>query len=146
MKVSAVASVFAIVVLAVPTLRPASIHSEPDSIVIIVNNSVGVTSLSEAEVRRFFLKEKERWGNGDKVFPLNAKPGAKVRALFQQKVLKMTATEEQAYWQDQKIKLGKTPPPEFINIPKAVFSLKGSIGYCLRSEHKAGTSKIVLTL
>lgn len=125
---------------------PNTSQSEPDPLVIIVHNQVEVSELSESEVRRLFLKEKTRWKNGDRVFPINAKIGSKARALFQQKVLRMTAPAEREYWEEQKIRYGKTPPPEFSNIPKAIFSLRGSIGYCLRSEHKARTSKIVLTL
>ena len=66
--------------------------------------------------------------------------------LFQERVLNMSDTAEKSYWQDEKIKRAVTPPPEFTNVQKAVFSLSGSIGYCLESEHKPGTNRVVFAL
>ena len=143
-----IGSCYVLIPLAILTLAglPSTGRSDPDALVIIVQNGSAAFELNVNEVRRLFLKEKMRWNGGQKVFPIHAKPGSKARMLFQEKVLRMTQSEESAYWQNQKIKSGRTPPPEFNDIQKAVFSLKGSIGYCLYSEYKSGTSKIVLKL
>jgi hypothetical protein len=125
---------------------PSSGQSDADTLVIITHKSVSVDHMTIAEVRRVFLKERTDWKNGERAFPINGKPGTKARMLFQKKVLNMSDNEETTYWQNQKIKRGLTPPPEFTNTQRAVFSLKGSLGYCLKSEHKPGASKIILTL
>ena len=62
------------------------------------------------------------------------------------KVLGMDAAKETAYWQEQKIKKGHTPPPELSNTQKAVFSLKGSVSYCYRKDFKKGAAKVLLVL
>ena len=125
---------------------PSSGQSDTDTLVIITHKSVSVGHMTTAEIRRLFLKERMDWKSGERAFPINGKPGTKARMLFQEKVLSMSDNDETIYWQNQKIKRGLTPPPEFTNTQRAVFSLKGSISYCLKSEHKPGTSKIILTL
>ena len=128
------------------SIAPSMGHSDSDQIVIIVNIKSPIQSITTSELKRLFLKQRLNWGNGEKVFPINNKENSKTRQIFRQKVLDMTATEERTYWQMQKVKKGISPPPEFRNVQKAVFSLKGGIGYCLLSEHKPGTSRIILHL
>lgn len=119
---------------------------DDDALLIIANNGVKESTITASEVKQIFLKQRASWRSGGKVTPINAKPGSPERAAFLKKVLGMNASEETSYWQDQKIKKGLTPPPEFANTPKAVFSLKGSIGYCLKSAYRPGTVKVLLTL
>ena len=118
----------------------------PDDILVIANNSVGVNQVSIQELRTMFLKQRQNWRSGGKVFPLNAKPGTALRKAFQAKVLGMDATSERAFWQEQGIKKGLSKPSAFSNTLKAVFSVKGSVSYCYRSQYKAGLAKVLLVL
>lgn len=126
--------------------QPARGTADSDPLLIIVNNKVPVTALSQAEVKQIFLKQRQNWSSGGKMVPMNAKPGSPARAAFQNKILGMDENGEKAYWQEQKIMTGLTPPAEISNVPKAVFTVERSIGYCLKSQHKSGTSRVVLTL
>ena len=125
---------------------PTSGQSDTEKLVIIVNRKTPIEHITVAEIKRLFLKQRHNWKSGDKAFPINGKNGSRARQLFLEKVLNMTESDEKTYWQDQKVKRGLSPPPSFSNVQKAVFSLKDSIGYCLSSEHKPGTSRVVLTL
>lgn len=118
----------------------------PNDILIVANTASGGGSLSVTDVRDMFLKKRSSWGNGVKVAPLNAVEGSALRTAFRAKVLGMTAGEERAYWQERKIKAGEAVPPEFGDTLRAVFKLKGAIGYVLRSQFKAGTAKVLLVI
>lgn len=127
-------------------LRPASGGADDTTLVIIAHPSVPVSRLSANEVRQIFLKERTNWPGGGKIVLMNAKSGSPERAAFQAKVLGMDDSAEKAYWQKQKIKKGLTPPPEISNTQRGVFSLQQSLSYCLKSQYKTGTSKVLLTL
>ena len=117
-----------------------------DPLLIIANKAVPQNSITAAEAKQIFLKQRDHWKGGGKIVPMNTKPGTAERKAFQSKVLGMDDTAEKSYWQEQKVKKGLSPPPEFSNVQKAVFSLKGGIGYCFKSQFKVGTNKILLTL
>ncbi len=116
----------------------------PDDILVIANKAVKAGSLSAADVRRLFLKESDRAG-GAQVIVINSKNAA-LRDAFRAKALKMSASEEEKYWQDQKVRSGLSKPSAFANSIKAVFSVKKGIGYCFRKDYKDGLAKVVLAL
>ncbi len=128
-------------VLAVHTSAEAE---SPDDILVIANKAVKADSLSAADVRRLFLKESDQAG-GAQVIVINSKDAA-LRDAFRAKALKMSASEEEKYWQDQKVRSGLSKPSAFANSIKAVFSVKKGIGYCFRKDYKDGLAKIVLAL
>lgn len=118
----------------------------PDDILIIANKSVHIDRLSLSDVQAYFLKLRQRWPDGNKVVPINAKANREARTAFVTRVMKMQPNKELAYWADQKIRLGQHPPVEFSNPLKAVFKLKGSIGYVFRSQYKEGVVKILAVI
>jgi hypothetical protein len=141
-------SLLTMVLISLLALFPSGVANaeSPDDILVIANNKVGVNSVSLQQLRTMFLKQRQNWKSGGKVFPLNAKPGTPIRKAFQAKVLGMDSTSEQAYWQDQRIRKGISKPSAFSNTLKAVFSVKGSISYCYRKQYKPGLAKVLLVL
>ena len=134
-------------ILALSVLQgPLARAESPNDILIVANTASGGGSMSVSDVRDLFLKKRSSWGNGVKVAPLNAVEGSALRAVFRSKVLGMTGAEEQAYWQERKIKAGESVPPEFGDTLRAVFKLRGAIGYVLRSQFRAGTAKVLLVI
>ncbi len=127
-------------------LHPSKSEADHDPLLIIASHSAPVSSITLLEVKQMFLKQRTSWPGGGKIVVLNARSGSEERKTFQAKVLDMDDGKETAYWQEQKIKKGITPPPEIGNTQKGVFSLKKSVSYCLQSQYKTGTSKILLTL
>jgi hypothetical protein len=117
----------------------------PNDIMIIANKSVKASKISADELKAIFLKKKESFA-GSKVVPINAKTGSPLRKAFQRRVVDMDGNNEAGYWEEQKIKTGLTPPSEFAGTVKAVFSVKGSVGYCFRSEYREGVVKVLLVL
>lgn len=139
--------VFLVLVLCGVTLPTFASPEEgnPRDILIIANKAVSGDSITPADVRNFFLKKQSRWPGGIKVVPVNAKDQA-LRSEFRNRVLDMSETEETRYWQDLKIKKGTTPPIAFGSVQKAVFKLKGAIGYIYRKDLKDGVSHILLVI
>ena len=138
---------FFAVVLFTGLLDVASTSADPgNEILIIANKSVKTGSLSEQELRAIFLKQKASWPDGSKMVPINANKGSDVRKAFYQKALNMTSNEEEYYWQKEKVKSGVIPPPEFSRTIKAVYRIKGSVGYCYRKDYVKGVVKILMVV
>lgn len=117
----------------------------PNDLLVIANKSVTVSSASTAELRTVFLK-KRRNLSGVNVLPINCSSTDSARKVFRQKVLGMNEAQEAKYWEDEKIKSGKTKPPEIGAILKAVYKLKNSVGYVFRKDYKPGLVKVLATL
>lgn len=132
-------------IIAAPSSISAGGSNNPDDLIIIVNKSVKVDRLSLDEVRNYFLMTKVSWPGGEKAIVLNTKD-AKLRETFRRKVLSMNAAEEKRFWQDQMIRSGRQEPPQFGNILKAVFSLKGAIGYIYRKDLKGDIVTVALEI
>lgn len=118
----------------------------PNDILIVVNLASNVSSISIAELKSFFLKQKSRWNDGTKVVPIHTSKGTAVRKAFSRLVLSMTAQDEEIYWQQQRIRKGLNPPPEFKSPLRAVYSLKGSVSYIFRKDYLKGVVKIIRVL
>ena len=118
----------------------------PWDILIVANAAAGATKLSLADVRDMFLKKRTSWPGGTKVVPVNVTDGSGLRNDFRAKVLGMTSAQEKAYWQERKIKAGESTPSEFGDTLRAVFKLRGAIGYVYRSQFKEGTAKVLLVI
>jgi ABC-type phosphate transport system substrate-binding protein len=118
----------------------------PDDILIVVNKSVPINSVSSAELKAIFLKKKTRWKNGSKAIPIHAKNGTPLRKAFGQRLLNMEQSREKSYWQEQKIRTGTLPPITFSNLLKAVFKVNGAVSYVFRSDYKEGVVKIIMVL
>lgn len=117
---------------------------DPLDIIVIVNKSVKESRIEPHRVREFFLKIKKHWSGTDKVLVINA-ADKRLRGDFRKKVLKMSASEEDRYWQAQRVKANRTrsEPATFNNTMKAVFMLKGSIGYVYRKDYREGLVRVV---
>lgn len=140
---------FIIAALLLLTIAPATIseaQDSPNDILVIANNNVPIDSISVGELKAMFMKRRTTWKNGDKAVPIHARDNSPLRRAFQEKVLGMTAGKERLFWQNQKIEHGITPPPEFANTQKAVFSVRGSVSYVLRSDYKEGVTKVLLVI
>ena len=122
-------------------------HAEsPNDILIVANNSVKADSVSMAELKAIYLKERTRWKAGGRAIPIHAKEGTVLRRAFLQRLLRMEESRERAYWQEQKIKKGTLPPAAFSSSLRAVFQIKGSVAYVFRSDYKQGVAKVVAVL
>ncbi|TLX78123.1 hypothetical protein E9993_00110 [Labilibacter sediminis] len=99
---------------------------------VIVNKGNQSTSITSKEVSSYFLKKKTKWGNGQKVSPVELKANSSVRVDFSKGVHKKSVGAVKSYWQ-QAIFSGKgTPPVEKksdIEIIEYVKSHSGAIGY-----------------
>jgi len=146
MKSAGISLILGVLLVFGIVLGPYSGNADEDTIVVFVHKGASVTNMTVAEIKRLFLKERMTLKDGTKAVPVNARSGSRLRQVFVRKVLGMDEAGEKIYWQEQKIKRGLTPPPEFNNTQKAVFSLKGGIGYCFKSEHIPNVNKMVLTL
>ncbi|MCP4675693.1 MAG: hypothetical protein GY854_09345 [Deltaproteobacteria bacterium] len=140
--------VVSLVVSAIAMIGPSiPLQAGGDKIVIIANKSFKGSKMSKADVKRVFQKEKERI-SGMKVTPIHAKSSSGVRKAFNQKVLGMSVSKEETYWQQIKVQKGKLPPKELGNTLKAVSMVRGSVGYTFLSNlaGKEDSVKVLLKI
>jgi hypothetical protein len=126
--------------------RPVSAEAgDPNDILVIVNASLKLKSVSESDLRDIFLKKRTSWKSGVKAVPIHSK-NARLRGDFLGRLLSMSASEEARYWQKQQIRSGDSPPASFGNTLEAVYRLKGAVSYVYRSDYRGGVATVVLTL
>jgi len=125
---------------------PAVLADSPNDILVISNRSVSVDKISLEDLRDVFLKKRKDWNKGGRAVPINAKPDSSLREKFRDRVINMTASEEERYWQDRKIKFGTKKPADIGNRLKIVFKVKGAVSYVFRSEYKKGVVKVLLEI
>ncbi len=117
-----------------------------NDILIVANLSLGTENISVDELRDLFLKKRRHHSDGKKAIPVHQPESSAIRQAFNARVLEMSVAQEERYWQKEKIRSGKTPPPAFGNTLRAVFSMKGAIGYVYRAQYKQGVAKVVLEI
>ena len=118
----------------------------PDDILIVANRSVSLDSITAFQAKDIFLRKKTAWNDGQKAVPVHAQKGNKLRDDFRDRVLGMSHDQMQMYWVKHRIVSGQTEPVSFPNPLKAVFKLKGALGYIYRSQYKEGVVKILLVI
>lgn len=135
--------IFRIISIFLLSLIASIVHAEsPDDILVIANGTVPVDSLSLDELREIFLKRRSYWDSKLRIVPINADEGKSIRQEFRKRVLGMSPPEEGRFWQDHKIRTGTTKPTEFSMVLKAVFKLKGSVGYIYRKDFRESLTSI----
>jgi hypothetical protein len=134
------------VVVFIASLPKVSVAENPNDILIFVHKRTKTPNMSTTELKNYFLKIKLRWQNGKKAVVINAREGSALRNDFQKRVLEMDPRQERMYWQDRKIKIGISIPPEFTNLQKAVFNISGSMSYVYRSQYREGVTEVVFVI
>jgi len=101
-------------------------------VVVIANPAVGITALSQEDVSRIFLAKSKTFPNDKPAVPVNQNEGAASRAAFEDKVLKKTPSQVNAYW-TQLIFTGKGTPPKDVgadaDVKKLVADNPNIVGY-----------------
>jgi len=118
------------------------------SYVIVVHPGVAGNAIDVATLGAVFLKQKERWGNGTPVVPVDQSLRSPVRESFAQDVLHQNPRETLSYWRQQ-ITSGVRPPmvkETDSEVLQYVAETEGAIGYVSVGANVAGADVKVLTL
>lgn len=108
-------SLFAILMLTIPTLAVAEIA-------VIVHPSAAFDSLTEDDVARIFLGKSKSFPGGAQAVPINQNEGAAARDKFNETICKKNASQYKAYW-SQLVFTGKGTPPKDAGDDAAVKAL-----------------------
>jgi ABC-type phosphate transport system substrate-binding protein len=113
-----------------------------DAIVVIVNSSNPVASLSLGELKKLFLGDKDRWDTGKYVAPVMIGPGAPERAAFLKIVCGMSDADMGKYFMQAAFAGRSVAPPKSVGSDEAVKSVvagsPGAIGFVKASDFTAG--------
>src|SRR5947209_6719435 len=85
-------------------------QSDGVDLVVIVADSVQLTDITLAMLRRIFTQGKLTLPDGTTMIPINAAPRSVERTLFDRAVLKMDPETAGRFWIDQKIRGLALPP------------------------------------
>ena len=122
----------------------ASAYGDEDTIVVIVNDDVRVSSVAPGTLRLIFQTSKLTW-EGGKALPLNLPRTDPSRKKFDQVVLGMDEERVLRYWIDRKIRGGNPPPkqiPDPAIVVKIVAQMEEAIGYVPRSAVRPGVKVV----
>jgi len=118
------------------------------SYVIVANSGVAGNAIDRETLGAVFLKQKERWGNGLPVVPVDQSLRSPVRESFSRDVLNQTARETLNYWRQQ-ITSGVRPPmvkESDAEVLQYVAETEGAIGYVSVGANVGGSDVKVLTV
>lgn len=117
-------------------------------VVVIVHPAQDVTSITTADLTKFFLKKTAKWGDGIVVAPVDQAAEAPVRALFSELVLGKKVTAVSSYWQQQ-VFSGQGIPPEVkagdAEVRSYVKATPGAIGYLSAGAATDGVKVLTVT-
>jgi ABC-type phosphate transport system substrate-binding protein len=105
--------------------------------VVIVNVANPVATLTQAELRRIFMKQSRMWPHGEPMVPVDWDSTHYLRAVFSKDVLKRSVREMAEYWVQQSMTQGLTPPSTQRSaraVLRFVASVPGAISYVPPSE------------
>jgi ABC-type phosphate transport system substrate-binding protein len=118
-----------------------SVSAEP--FVLITHPQNPIDTLTRSQVRMIYLKKRRFW-NDTKLVALNLPPNNTLRNTFENKILKMNATQLDNYWVRAHYK-GQCPPYRVESLKSMLLfvkKVKGAIGYIPKSEVGSGVKVI----
>lgn len=112
-------------------IHPSS-EAQDAEVAIVINPGVPDQKMSPDDIEAVFRQVTKKWSNGDPVVRFTYQPGNPLRTAFEEAVLRMSPTEAQRYWIDQRIR-GTAQPPRPLDNPQTmtqiIGGLKGAVGY-----------------
>ena len=89
-------------------------------------------SLTQAELRRIFMKQSRMWPHGEPMVPVDWESTHYLRSVFSKDVLNRSVREMAEYWVQQSMTQGLTPPSTQRSaraVLRFVASVPGAISY-----------------
>ena len=117
-----------VAILAAATLSQATAQ---ESVKIIVNPDVEVSSLSQAELARIFLGKKTFWESGARISPSLLNEKSQLTELFLEESVRKTVRQYRAYWKRRLFSGQGTAPKTFASseqVTNYVVENSGAIG------------------
>lgn len=120
------------------------------SVTVIVNNSVNISSIDKSELQKIYMGKVELWGNNIRVIPCYIRPDKNESGnLFFEKVLEMDLDKFNKAWLKKVFAGYGTKPNEFTddnNLIEYVSKTNGAIGFISSSNKvKASSCKVIKT-
>ena len=140
-----------IVFLAVVAGLIASQAEVSAQVVVIVNDANPSSSLSQGDVRAYFMKNEPQWENGEKVRPIDQTGSSGARAAFVSSVIGVSDAEFERYWIEKQYQSAEQPPARAPNaeaVITLVKSFEGGIGFVSQAVWEAADQtgvKVVYT-
>ncbi len=116
-------------------------------VIIIVNHSNSVSSMKRSMISRLFLKKKTKWGNGEKVEPVDLTSSNAVREKFSEKILRKSVRNVESHWIAQTVTGGHFAPKIVDSadaVKRHVADNAGGIGYIDSNELDDSVKKITV--
>ena len=120
-----------------------------EQIVVIVNESNPLQSISKAQLRDYFLKKTKSWPDGSPVKFFDRREESRERNLFLNNYIERSSREVETFWIGQKLYTGHSAPTQVSNDSMAMALISrfpGAISYVGGDVPlKSGIKKIEVT-
>ena len=101
-----------LVLLAFVGTPAAPVAAPAQEFTIIVNSANPVTTMSQEDLAKIFLKKTATWQSGEPVAPVELPVSTKTREAFARAILGKSLPQVKSYWQQQIFSGRDVPPPE----------------------------------
>lgn len=121
-------------------------HAANDDLVVIVNRSSDVTSLSRGELEAIFTTRRRYWSGSRKIVAFNLPPRTPERVHFDRVILRLEPAQSSQFWIDRKVRGGAAPPrsvPDVKLLVQLVAAIEDSIAYVPAALATTEVRKIV---
>ena len=118
-------------IAAILTVAALSQATAQESVKIIVNPDVELSSLSQAELARIYLGKKTFWESGSRISPSLLNEKSKLTKLFLEESVRKTVRQYRAYWKRRLFSGQGTAPKTFASsrqVANYVADNPGAIG------------------
>ena len=112
---------------------------------VVVNPNNPVTSLTEAQLSKLFLKKVTRWEDGRKVELVDLKEESPLRDVFSKDIHGRSTAAIKRYWQQMIFSGRSVPPPEKASDKDVLEYVKahpGAIGYVSQNTENEGVKEL----
>jgi hypothetical protein len=119
---------------------------ETERLAVIVHPSRN-EQLTEADLRRIYLRQRRTWSDGSPIVPVNPEPRSPLREPFRRAILRLDPERLEAYWNERYFD-GVFPPITLSSgtaIRRYVASHPNAIGY-VRADEAGGDVRVARTI
>jgi ABC-type phosphate transport system substrate-binding protein len=124
----------------------ASRSSAAEPVLVIVNESNPVSTMSAQDVSKAFMKKLKSWPDGVEVIAVDLKESSAARESFSRQIHDKPSSAVKAYWQRMIFSGREVPPPEKSTSAEVVAFVRanrGAIGYVAAGTVLGGGVKVI---
>jgi ABC-type phosphate transport system substrate-binding protein len=117
-----------------------------DVVVKVIAHPTRAGTLSEADARAIYLKQRLLWSDGAPIVAVNREAGSEAREAFSERIFGQSSRRLAAYWNQRYFEAGEFPPATLASEEAVIRFVAGNanaIGYVVATEPEASVAVVL---